>query len=157
MEIKVAAGDYAGAALLQTELKALKATPKKQQFRQPEMSQDRRASKLVFVPELLRTDLPMPTLVNLEAVHVMCAGKLSTVAGKGKGKGKSKDKGEDNGKGKGNEKGEVQAGTPRAVVGTQASKRDLVHVVGSPAECGIISRSFRTSPVPSRVGEWSCL
>ena len=48
---------------------------------------------------------PIPALVSLEAVYVMCIGKLSTVTAEGKGKGPNQDKGEDQGKCKVKEQG----------------------------------------------------
>ena len=54
----------------------------------------------------------MPTLVNLEAAHVLCMGKLGTIKGKGKGKNKDKakdkSKGRDKGKGKDSTKEDVR-------------------------------------------------
>ena len=114
IEQRAARGDYAGAAKLQSELGSLTASGNLSPRQTPEGSRSRPhsqkgpepaercrgSSKSVPISQLLRVDVPMPTRVNLEAVRVMCVGKPSTLAVKGKGKGKNKYKSKDKIKGK---------------------------------------------------------
>ena len=65
-------------------------------------------AQAISIADLYEVDVPIPSRVNLESVHILCVGKKRSVPGKGGGKGKKKGKGKDKGRGKEGVKGKVQ-------------------------------------------------
>ena len=65
-------------------------------------------AQAISIADLYEYDVPIPSRVNLEYVHILCVGKKRSVPGKGGGKGKKKGKGKDKGKGKAQDREEAQ-------------------------------------------------
>ena len=94
-------GDYVGADLIKTQLATLRPNNAPSKSKGKGGPGKAAIAKEMSIVDMLRPNTPFPCAVKITACRVLCYGKPSTVASKGKNKGKGKDKGKGSGKGGG--------------------------------------------------------